>query len=241
MYWKTPGMGTSCKGEGTSCKSEEWEFFILGVLWFFSSLNMRMCEGLCGLESLARSLTLLWVGVRLALSLQDTSHTVQLGFPSKKLASSHFLLQDRAINTCPLPTQVPAGGYTYPFSTSSMVLGRGWFLVSGRQKTSSPERMGNTPYMIQGRWGEYTIRVIRSGARTAPILANTLLIPETVDLCVQITIQGKSVQVWTHIYHLHYKEQFGRAIQLASSDLKSDIYYLAVLRQIQNFNLLLLW
>lgn len=51
--------------------------------------------------------------------------------------------------------------------------------------------MGKTPYMIQGRRGEYTTRVIRRGARTAPVLENRLWIPATVDLCMQTIIQRK--------------------------------------------------
>lgn len=30
--------------------------------------------------------------------------------------------------------------------------------------------MGKTPYTIKGRWGEYTVRFIKRGARAAPNL-----------------------------------------------------------------------
>lgn len=68
------------------------------------------------------------------------------------------------------------------FSTSWMKSGRGRFLVSGRRRTASPERMGKTPYMIQGRWGEYTVRIIKRGAMAAPKLEAIPRIPVAVAL-----------------------------------------------------------
>lgn len=48
--------------------------------------------------------------------------------------------------------------------------------------------MGKTPYRIQGRWGEYTVRIIKRVARAAPVLAAIPRIPAAVALGVQ-TIQ----------------------------------------------------
>ena len=43
--------------------------------------------------------------------------------------------------------------------------------------------------MIQGRWEEYTVKIIKRGARAAPILEAIPKNPEAVTLGVKTTIQ----------------------------------------------------
>lgn len=49
--------------------------------------------------------------------------------------------------------------------------------------------MEKTAKMVQGRWGEYTVRIIKREVRAAPKLPTIVAIPEAVPLGVETTVR----------------------------------------------------
>lgn len=52
-----------------------------------------------------------------------------------------------------------------------------------------PARVEKMEKMIQGRWGEYTVKIIKSGVRAPPTLPIIPVSPEAVALGVETTVR----------------------------------------------------